>query len=77
MHVYAAKKDINAPSIKSPQWIAVSSAICATLYEPLKKIIGIASKKENLAAAVLSNPNKRAAVIVIPDLYAPGMSARA
>jgi hypothetical protein len=75
MHVYAAKKDINAPNIRSPQLIAVSPAIWTTLYEPLKKIIGIASKKENLAAAVLSNPNKRAAVMVIPDLDAPGISA--
>ena len=36
---------------------------------------GIASKKENLVASCLDNPKKSPAVIVIPDLDVPGISA--
>jgi hypothetical protein len=36
---------------------------------------GIASKKENFAASSLDKPKKSPAVIVIPDLDVPGISA--
>ena len=36
---------------------------------------GIASKKENLVASCLDNPKKSPAVMVTPDLDAPGISA--
>ena len=38
--------------------------------------VGIDKKKEILAESNLLNPNKRPAVIVIPDLLTPGINAR-
>ena len=38
-------------------------------------MIGIDNNIENLAALSLSNPKKRAAVIVTPALLAPGIKA--
>ena len=39
------------------------------------KIIGMDKSIENIAADDLSNPRKRAPVIVTPDLLAPGINA--
>ena len=41
-----------------------------------KDIAGIPSKKENFAASTLFQPNKRAMVMVIPDLDTPGIIAK-
>ena len=40
------------------------------------KIMGIDKSIENIAADDLSNPKKRAPVIVTPDLLAPGIKAK-
>ena len=40
------------------------------------KIIGIDKSIENIAADGLSNPRKRAPVIVMPALLAPGIKAK-
>ena len=40
-------------------------------------IAGIPKRKENLAASALSQPDKRAVEIVIPDLETPGKIANA
>ena len=39
-------------------------------------IVGIAIKKLNLEAVLLSSPNKSPAEIVIPDLEVPGIRAK-
>jgi hypothetical protein len=39
-------------------------------------ITGIDNRKENRAASVLEKPKKSAAVIVIPDLDVPGITAK-
>ena len=41
------------------------------------EMAGIPKRKENLAASLLSQPDKRAAEIVIPDLETPGKMAKA
>ena len=39
-------------------------------------MVGIAKRKLNLEAAVALSPKNKPAVIVIPDLEVPGMSAK-
>ena len=48
---------------------------CSVLCIPAAKIIGVPSKKENLAALVGDKFAKSPAEIVIPDREVPGKSA--
>ena len=41
------------------------------------EIAGMPKRKENLAASLLSQPDNRAAEIVMPDLETPGKMAKA
>jgi hypothetical protein len=40
------------------------------------KIVGIANKKANFDESFKFNPINKAAVIAVPDLYAPGNKAK-
>jgi len=72
----AAQKEIPAAIKKSiPRVTLLDKNISRPFKKLAPKIAGIANKSENRAAEALSNPKKRAAVIVTPARLAPGINA--
>ena len=72
---------IQAPKAAKKDWdkfIFTSALLIKSKLVKTKdaKIIGIDKSIENIAAEDLSNPKKRAPVIVTPALLAPGIKAK-
>lgn len=68
--------EITKPMIKCNKFILMEAeAISIVKKTKAPNIVGMPSKKENFEASFILRPSNRPAVIAVPDLDAPGISA--
>ena len=80
MHKSPLTKEIVTPTMKGvieEKFSAPNEPISLTLDKVASAIIGVPSKNEKRAASALENPNRRPAVIVMPERLTPGIKAKA